>query len=546
MPHKNEAGLNADNGREFLDRRRRLHQGLLLLRSELDLDDLLRAALPELHRDPEKLVPDAIFPLKKDRTGQDGLFVLENRFDHLRRRRPRGIPGARAHQLRNLRPTVRGPGADFIELGLAQPPHGHQLRQRDAGHGRIARERDHRVAVPAQDEGVDVLDGNVELHGNEGPHPGRVQDPGHTHDALPRKAAQPVDRLAHGVERVGHGDDHAVGRVLHDLLGDRLHDFVIDLQEVVPAHARLAGHARRDDHDVGVLGGRIVAGAEEARVGAVNRTGLVDVERNTLRFLGRDVDDHDVGQLLDGDGPGNRGANIPGAAYDGDFSVHGSSASIGRLASSVPVRHRLPHFDIVAGPVPAYAIRNRPRRQLASSARRVTRFLTSARRRGQSRLTPSGTGPVDSLLRTTTRHYPSTNSVSTQHLSTPAPTASAPSTPAPASVSAPAPQHHPASAPSTSAPLRQRPYMFSIMTSANWDVFSSVAPSMRRARSYVTRFEAIARSRERMTRSAASVQPMKRSIISPERMTEPGLTLSRFAYFGAVPWVASNTAWPVT
>src|SRR5438876_1153955 len=31
----------------------------------------------------------------------------------------------------------------------------------------------------------------------------------------------------------------------------------------------------------------------------------------------------------------------------------------------------------------------------------------------------------------------------------------------------------------------------------------------------------------------------------PERMTEPGLTLSWPAYLGAVPWVASKTAWPV-
>ena len=41
-------------------------------------------------------------------------------------------------------------------------------------------------------------------------------------------------------------------------------------------------------------------------------------------------------------------------------------------------------------------------------------------------------------------------------------------------------------------------------------------------------------------RSAASFQPRWRSIISPERITEPGFTLSRFAYLGAVPCVASK------
>ena len=45
-----------------------------------------------------------------------------------------------------------------------------------------------------------------------------------------------------------------------------------------------------------------------------------------------------------------------------------------------------------------------------------------------------------------------------------------------------------------------------------------------------------------MIRSAASVQPMWRSIISAERISEPGLTLSLPAYFGAVPCVASNIA----
>src|SRR3981189_2747165 len=43
---------------------------------------------------------------------------------------------------------------------------------------------------------------------------------------------------------------------------------------------------------------------------------------------------------------------------------------------------------------------------------------------------------------------------------------------------------------------------------------------------------------------AASFQPMYSNIITPERMTLPGLILSRFAYLGAVPCVASNTATP--
>ena len=41
-------------------------------------------------------------------------------------------------------------------------------------------------------------------------------------------------------------------------------------------------------------------------------------------------------------------------------------------------------------------------------------------------------------------------------------------------------------------------------------------------------------------RSAASFQPRCANIITPDRITEPGLTLSWSAYLGAVPWVASK------
>ena len=114
-----------------------------------------------------------------------------------------------------------------------------------------------------------------------------VEHAGHADDALAREPAQPVDRLAHRVERVGHRHDDAVRRVLHDLLGHRLHDLVVDLQQVVAAHARLARHARRDDDDVGVGGGGVVARADQARVRPVDRARLEDVERDARGLLGR-------------------------------------------------------------------------------------------------------------------------------------------------------------------------------------------------------------------------------------------------------------------
>src|SRR5512133_652689 len=63
---------------------------------------------------------------------------------------------------------------------------------------------------------------------------------------------------------------------------------------------------------------------------------------------------------------------------------------------------------------------------------------------------------------------------------------------------------------------QSRLYICSIILSPNTEHLISVAPSMSRAKSYVTRFEPMAPSMPLIIRSAASVQPMKRSIISPE------------------------------
>ena len=52
----------------------------------------------------------------------------------------------------------------------------------------------------------------------------------------------------------------------------------------------------------------------------------------------------------------------------------------------------------------------------------------------------------------------------------------------------------------------------------------------------------IAASIEEIIRSAASTHPICRNIISADKISDPGFTLSCPAYFGAVPWVASNNA----
>src|SRR5579863_7140037 len=71
---------------------------------------------------------------------------------------------------------------------------------------------------------------------------------------------------------------------------------------------------------------------------------------------------------------------------------------------------------------------------------------------------------------------------------------------------------------------RGQPYMFSISTWPNPEHETCVAPSIKRAKSYVTRFCRIDFSIDLIMTSAASVQPRWRSIISADRISEPGFT----------------------
>ena len=76
----------------------------------------------------------------------------------------------------------------------------------------------------------------------------------------------------------------------------------------------------------------------------------------------------------------------------------------------------------------------------------------------------------------------------------------------------------------------------------NSEQLTSVASSINLAKSYVTFLSCIADSIAEIIKSAASVQPRCLNIISAERISDPGLTLSCPAYLGAVPCVASKTA----
>ncbi len=92
----------------------------------------------------------------------------------------------------------------------------------------------------------------------------------------------------------------AFGRVLRHVLGDTAHDLGVRLDEVHPAHARLARQSGGDDHDVAVggllvpsTGGWVGGDADDLGLEPFDRARLVHVERQTLGLALDDVGEHD-------------------------------------------------------------------------------------------------------------------------------------------------------------------------------------------------------------------------------------------------------------
>src|SRR3989475_7709712 len=96
---------------------------------------------------------------------------------------------------------------------------------------------------------------------------------------------------------------------------------------------------------------------------------------------------------------------------------------------------------------------------------------------------------------------------------------------------------------SRTAGHRRAPWIASTTACAKPEVRTSFEPGIWRARSYVTTFEATTVRTASRNRTAASCHPRYSSIITPASISAVGFTLSIPAYFGALPWTGSNTAW---
>src|SRR5439155_21450746 len=104
-------------------------------------------------------------------------------------------------------------------------------------------------------------------------------------------------------------DDDRLGAVLLDLLRDLFYDVGVGADQVVAAHARLAGDAGRDDYQLAPRRRGVVVGADHAGVEPFDRRGLPLVEPFALGYaLDYVLEDDAPGELLFGQALGGGGA----------------------------------------------------------------------------------------------------------------------------------------------------------------------------------------------------------------------------------------------
>src|SRR5256714_1640217 len=315
-PGKGRAHLNLHDADELFDGVDRSLQRGTLIPGEFELDDLFRAARPQLDGHADEKTADTVLAVQPHGTGKNLLAVEHDGIDHFGdRRRGRVVGAARLQQVDDLGTAVAGALDDGLDaLRWNQGADG------DAGAGAHACQWHHRVPVAAEDIRLHITHRDLELLRDEGAKARRVQDAGHPDYALPGKFADLERQLRHGVERVADDDENGVGRSAHELLGHAADDVLVGFHEVVPGHAGLAGHAGGDHADARPGRLLVAIGSDDGGVIADDRAGLQQVEGLSLGQAFNDVDQHEVGVATLGKALGQGGADVAGP-HDRDLGT---------------------------------------------------------------------------------------------------------------------------------------------------------------------------------------------------------------------------------
>ena len=116
--------------------------------------------------------------------------------------------------------------------------------------------------MTAEQERGDIFDGTAEFHGDEGAVARGVENTGLPDDTVWRKTGDFPCGIDHGIERIADNYKDRVGAETSHLLGDGLDDLDILCQEIVSAHAGLAGQTRSNNHYIAVSGVLVTVGAD--------------------------------------------------------------------------------------------------------------------------------------------------------------------------------------------------------------------------------------------------------------------------------------------
>ncbi len=184
---------------------------------------------------------------------------------------------------------------------MGNPAHLDQVRQRDACHRRVARQRNHCVAVATEHESRYIFDGHIEFACEEIAETRAIEYASHANDLVFGEARNALKRPDHCIERVRDADDEGVGRIFFDARAHLLHHLQVDFEKIVATHAGLARHACRHDDDVSAFDVGVIIHTLKSGVEAFDGRSLGNIQRFALRHAFHNVEQHHIAQLFKAD-----------------------------------------------------------------------------------------------------------------------------------------------------------------------------------------------------------------------------------------------------
>ena len=152
--------------------------------------------------------------------------------------------------------------------------------------------------MSAEYERRDILHTDLEFIGEKMAEARAIEHARHAADHVMWQARKFAQCPNHRIERVGDADDKCAGRVGSDTFADGLHDFQIDAQKIITAHAWFACDACCHDDNVSASNIGVIVAAFQIDVKAFDGGALRKVERLALRHAFNNVKQDDIAQFL--------------------------------------------------------------------------------------------------------------------------------------------------------------------------------------------------------------------------------------------------------